>query len=156
MRAVAQSGGAQEIALYTGNDDNILTDLLTLFDFGGRPVRIVGGLLGHWAVWTKTAVSHLELTKKNLKSVTPEMLTLAAQVTDANAAIFDPAHQFHGCIPGIHEILRGQGLLEGRWCLDPNEDLSPGQMQEIDRVCNSYPHLQDNQFVKEHLDEWFR
>jgi len=154
MRAVAESGRAEEIALYTGNDDNILSDLLTLFNLGARSMRIVGGLLGQWAVWTKIAVSHLELTKKDRVSIPPEMLTLGAQITDANAAIFDPAHQFRGCIPGIHEILRRQGLLEGRWCLDPNEVLSPGQMQEIDRVCNSYPHLQDNEFVKEHLDEW--
>jgi hypothetical protein len=83
-------------------------------------------------------------------------MTLAAQITDANAAIFDPAHHFHGCIPGIHEILRRQGLLQGRWCLDPQEDLSPGQMQQIDRVCSAYPHLQDDNFVKEHLDEWLR
>jgi len=152
VRALAQSGRDQEIALYTGNDDNILLDLLTRFDLGSRHIRIVGGLLGHWAVWTATAVKHLAITKNN--GATPESLTLAAQITDANSAIFDPVHHFHGCIPGIHEVLRRQGLLAGRWCLDPKEELSPGQSEEIDRVCRSYPHLQDDIFVKEHLDDW--
>jgi hypothetical protein len=156
VRALAGSGRAHEVALYTGNDDNILSDLLTTFAFGDQRIRIVGGLLGHWAVWTKTAVSHLALVKKSSGAIPSEQLTLAQQVTDANAAIFDPAHQFHGCIPGIHEVLRRQGLLEGRWCLDPHEELSPGQIEEIDRVCESYPHLQDNAFVQEHLDEWLR
>src|SRR6266705_2259493 len=154
VRALAQSGRAQEVALYTGNDDNILIDLSTQFDFGNQRIRIVGGLLGHWAVWTKTAVSHLALVKSSSDAVLGEHLTLAQQITDANAAIFDPAHQFRGCIPGIHEILRRQGFLEGRWCLDPREDLSPGQIEEIDRVCRSYPHLQDDTFVQEHLDDW--
>ena len=156
VRAVAQSGRAHEVALYTGNDDNILNDLLTKFDFGTQPVRIAGGLLGHWAVWTKTAVSHLALARQHSDSVPSELLTLAQQITDANSAIFDPAHDFHGCIPGIHEILRRQGLLEGRWCLDPHEELSPGQSEEIDRACRAYPHLQDDAFVQEHLDEWLR
>jgi dihydrodipicolinate synthase/N-acetylneuraminate lyase len=156
VRALAQSGRAQEVALYTGNDDNILNDLLTKFDFGTQPLRITGGLLGHWAVWTKTAVSHLALAKQHSDPVPGELLTLAQQITDANSAIFDSAHNFRGCIPGIHEILRRQGLLEGRWCLDPEEELSPGQSAELDRVCRSYPHLQDDAFVKEHLDEWLR
>jgi hypothetical protein len=156
VRALAQSGRAQEVALYTGNDDNILNDLLTKFDFGTQPIRIAGGLLGHWAVWAKTAVSHLALAKRHSDQIPGELLTLAQQITDANSAIFDPAHSFHGCIPGIHEILRRQGLLEGRWCLDPNEELSPGQSAELDRVCRSYPHLQDDAFVQEHLDEWLR
>jgi dihydrodipicolinate synthetase family protein len=156
VRALADSGRAQQIALYTGNDDNILHDLLTPFQFGTRQIRIVGGLLGQWAVWTKAAVSHLELVKNAPAVVPREWLTLAAQITDANAAIFDPAHQFRGCIPGIHEILRRQGLLAGRWCLDSCEDLSPGQMEEIDRVSRSYPHLRDDSFVEEHLHEWLR
>jgi len=156
LRALAESGRAEEIALYTGNDDNILIDLLTPFDFGTQAIRITGGLLGHWAVWTKTAVTQLARTKNISNGVSSSLLTLAAQVTDANAAIFDPAHRFHGCIPGIHEILRRQGLLEGRWCLDPNEELSPGQMEEIDRICQSYPHLQDDTFVQENLNEWLR
>ena len=156
IRALAQSGRAGEVALYTGNDDNILNDLLTQFDFGTQAIRIVGGLLGHWAVWTRTAVSHLALVKRHSDQIPRELLTLAQQITDANAAIFDPIHDFRGCIPGIHEILRRQGLLEGRWCLDPEEELSPGQSAEIDRVCNSYPHLRDDAFVQEHLDEWLR
>jgi dihydrodipicolinate synthase/N-acetylneuraminate lyase len=155
VRAVAHSGRAQQIALYTGNDDNILIDLLTRFDLGGdAQIRIAGGLLGHWAVWTKTAVSHLELVKKQTENIPSSLLTLAQQITDANAAFFDPAHQFRGCIAGIHEVLRRQGLLEGRWCLDPHEDISPGQSKEIDRVCKLYPHLPDDDFVKEHLHEW--
>lgn len=151
VRAVVESGRSGEIALYTGNDDNIVIDLKTEFDFGGKKARFSGGLLGHWAVWTKQAVSMLE----RLDQAT---LTLAQQITDANAAIFDSANRFHGCIPGIHEILRRQGLLKGRWCLDPNEDLSPGQSEEIDRVCQRYPHLcaEDDQFIAEHLDEWLR
>jgi hypothetical protein len=153
-RAVAESGRAREIALYTGNDDHILLDLLTEFDFGGRRVRFVGGLLGQWAVWTRTAVWQLERIKHRASAVPDELVTLPQQLTDANAAIFDPAHSFRGCIPGIHEILRRQGLLQGRWCLDPEEDLSPGQSEEIDRVCRAYPHLQDDVFVQEHLDEW--
>jgi dihydrodipicolinate synthase/N-acetylneuraminate lyase len=152
-RAVAQSGRCREIALYTGNDDHILLDLLTEFDFGGNQIRFAGGLLGQWAVWTKTAVEHMKLVRKS-DTIAAELLTLAEQLTDANSAIFDPANGFRGCIPGIHEILRRQGLMAGRWCLDPKEDLSPGQMEEIDRVCRVYPHLQDDLFVKEHLDEW--
>jgi dihydrodipicolinate synthase/N-acetylneuraminate lyase len=154
VRAVAHSGRAHEIALYTGNDDNILIDLLTKFDVGGDQLRIVGGLLGHWAVWTRTAVAHLMLAKEQSDTIPSRLLTLAQQITDANAAFFDPAHQFHGCIAGLHEVLRRQGLLEGRWCLEPREDLSPGQSEEIDRVSKLYPHLPDDDFVKEHLNEW--
>ncbi|HVW08388.1 MAG TPA: dihydrodipicolinate synthase family protein [Bryobacteraceae bacterium] len=151
VRAVAESGRAGEIALYTGNDDNIVADLLTQFDFGGRRLRIVGGLLGHWAVWTRQAVTLL-------RDAGPEPLTLGAQVADANAAIFDAANRFHGCIPGIHEILRRQGLLAGRWCLDEHEELSPGQSEEIDRVCAAYPHLReaDDRLIAENLDQWLR
>ncbi|HXF13471.1 MAG TPA: dihydrodipicolinate synthase family protein [Terriglobales bacterium] len=154
LRAVADSGRAKDIALYTGNDDHILLDLMTEFDFGGAGVRFAGGLLGQWAVWTKAAVCHLERIKRNNQSELNGLLTLAQQLTDANAAIFDPGNKFRGCIPGIHEILRRQGLLQGRWCLDPNEELSLGQSEEIDRVCQAYPQLQDNAFVREHLDEW--
>ncbi len=158
VRALAASGRADEISLYTGNDDNILVDLLTEFNLEGQRIRIAGGLLGHWAVWTKTAVEHLATVKAQIAEnhVAPELLTLAQQVTDANAALFDPAHQFRGCIAGIHEVLRRQGLLEGRWCLDPDEDLSPGQDDDISRVCRAYPHLVDDPFVKEHLDVWLR
>ena len=156
IRAVSDSGRAGEIALYTGNDDHILLDLLTEYDFGGSQMRIVGGLLGHWAVWTKCAVSHLSSVKEAGAKVSGDLLTLAQQITDSNAALFDPAHEFRGCIPGINEVLHRQGLLAGRWCLDPHEDLSPGQSEEIDRVCKTYPHLQDDAFVREHLDEWLR
>ena len=136
IRAVAESGRAGEIALYTGNDDNIVADLATEFDFGGRRLRIVGGLLGHWAVWTRHAVTLL-------RDAGPEPLTSGAQITDANAAIFDAANQFRGCIPGIHEVLRRDGLLDGIWCLDPNEVLSAGQADEITRVVRSYPQVTD-------------
>jgi dihydrodipicolinate synthase/N-acetylneuraminate lyase len=156
VRALAESGRAKDVALYTGNDDSILSDLCAVFDFSGQRIRFAGGLLGHWAVWTHIAVAHLAKAKVARDAISAELQSLAPQVTDANAAIFDPAHHFHGCIPGIHEILHRQGLLEGRWCLDPHEELSPGQMEEIDRVCKAYPHLQDDSFVKEHLDDWLR
>ncbi len=154
VRAVADSGRAHDIALYTGNDDHILLDLLAEYYFGGERIRFAGGLLGQWAVWTRTAVCHLERIKRRSSVDLAELLTLAQQLTDANAALFDPAHDFRGCVPGIHEILRRQGFLVGRWCLDPGEDLSPGQSEEIDRVCRLYPHLQDDAFVQEHLHEW--
>jgi dihydrodipicolinate synthase/N-acetylneuraminate lyase len=149
MRAVAESG--REIALYTGNDDNILLDLLTPYRFGDKTLRIVGGLLGHWAVWTRRAVELLGgLSELN------DGLTLAIEITDSNAAFFDAANGFRGCIAGIHEVLRRQGLLAGRWCLNPGEELSMGQMEEIDRVYRAYPHLNDDSFVREHIDEWMR
>lgn len=151
VRAVAESGRAGEIALYTGNDDTIVADLMTPFCFGGETVRIVGGLLGHWAVWTRSAVEMLDAIHAGTLE---DPWRLAAQVTDANAAFFDPANNFHGCIAGIHEVLRRQGLMQGRWCLNPAEDLSPGQAEEIDRVYRAYPHLNDDNFVQEHLDEW--
>lgn len=157
VRALIDSGRQSDVALYTGNDDSIVLDLLTEFNFGGQSVRITGGLLGHWAVWTAGAVSLLSEIKA---SETPprSILTLAQQVTDMNAAIFDPAHQFHGCIAGIHEVLRRQGLLAGRWCLDPKEDLSPGQSEEIDRISKAYPQLvaRDEQLIRENVDSWLR
>lgn len=159
VRAVALSGRAREIALYTGNDDNIVVDLLTPFHVGGEPLGIRGGLLGHWAVWTLKAVellARLRALAGSGAAIPPELLTLAARTTDANAALFDPAHQFRGCIAGIHEILRRQGLLAGRWCLNPDEDLSPGQDEEIDRVCSLYPELTDDGFVTAHIDDWLR
>lgn len=160
IRAVAEAG-REEVALYTGNDDHILLDLLTPYRFlvHGRAVerRIVGGLLGHWAVWTRKAVEHLATCRQVVRdgsAVTQDLLRLANEITDANAAVFDAANGFAGCIAGIHEILRRQGLLEGVWCLDPKEGLGPGQIQEIDRVCAAYPHLQDDAFVDRHRDEW--
>jgi len=152
VRAVAESGRANDIALYTGNDDNIVVDLLTPFQFGKQNLRIAGGLLGHWAVWTRRAVELLERVHREPQW--PGWLTLAAEITDANAALFDVANQFAGSIAGIHEVLRRQGLLGGRWCLNPAEDLSPGQMQEIDRVYAAYPHLNDDDFVRQHLNAW--
>jgi len=152
VRAVAESGRAGDIALYTGNDDSIVVDLLTPFEFAGRTIRIVGGLLGHWAVWTRRAVELLERVQKEPEC--PGWLTRAIEVTDSNAAFFDTANAFAGCIAGLHEVLRRQGLLPGRWCLNPAEDLSPGQMEEIDRVYRAYPHLNDDRFVREHLDSW--
>ncbi len=159
VRAVADSGRADEIALYTGNDDNIVADLLTPFRFGTRTLRLAGGLLGHWAVWTLQAVKMLEQVHQAARREEPpasRWLTLGAEITDANAAFFDAPNQFRGCIPGIHEVLRRQGLLAGRWCLNPDEDLSPGQAGEIERVYRAYPHLNDDAFVREHLDEWLR
>jgi len=156
LRGVIDSGRASDIALYTGNDDNILIDLLTRWNFGGATLRIVGGLLGHWAVWTSKAVEHLALVKSSSERISAEMLTLAQQITDTNAALFDPRHNFAGCIAGVHEVLRRQGLLRGTWCLDEQESLSPGQSEEIDRVCSAYPYLSDDAFVQAHLDEWLR
>ena len=162
VRAIAESG-REDIALYTGNDDNIVLDLLAPFRFraGDRVVerRIVGGLLGHWAVWTRKAVALFEECRKTATAggeVPPELLQLAVETTDANAALFDAANGFKGCIAGVHEVLRRQGLLEGIWCLDPLEDLGPGQLGEIDRVLEAYPHLRDDDFVAEHRDEWLR
>jgi dihydrodipicolinate synthase/N-acetylneuraminate lyase len=160
VRALAESGRADEIALYTGNDDSIVVDLLTPFRFGHQCVRIAGGLLGHWAVWTQRAVELVDrvhvVGRINKDEAWPGWLTLAAEVTDSNAAFFDVANQFAGSIAGIHEVLRRQGLLAGRWCLNPAEDLSPGQMEEIDRVYAAYPHLNDDQFVRQHLDDWLK
>lgn len=159
-RAVCHSARRDEIALYTGNDDNIVVDLLTRYRFQveGKTVekRIVGGLLGHWAVWTHKAVQLLEEIKqvREKGAISPEWLTRNVEVTDSNAAFFDPAHQFAGCIPGIHEVLRRQGLMQGTWCLNPDETLSPGQAEEIARVYRDYPHLHDDDFVREHLGEW--
>ncbi len=163
IRALAESERHEDIALYTGNDDNIVMDLLTehTFQCGDtrRSLRFKGGLLGHWAVWTKAAVALLQACHAASGAGAPvprSLLTRAIEVTDCNAAIFDPAHGFAGCIPGIHEVLRRQGLLDGTWCLNPEETLSPGQSGEIDRVYRAYTHLNDDQFVAEHLHEWLR
>lgn len=159
VRAVAESG--RDITLYTGNDDNILIDLLTEYripcaDGAVHRLRIRGGLLGHWCCWTRRAVDLLEelQTAREAAVVPAELLSRAVEITDCNAAFFDPAHNFAGCIPGIHEVLRRQGLLRGVWCLDPAEVLSPGQAEEITRVHDRYPMLHDDDFVQEHLSEW--
>jgi dihydrodipicolinate synthase/N-acetylneuraminate lyase len=157
VRAVADSGRT-DIALYTGNDDNIIGDLVTPFPAGsgGTPAttRIVGGLLGQWAVWTSKAVALLERIKRTTGSIPRELMREASALTDANSAIFDTRHRFAGCIPGIHEVLQRQGLLRGTWCLDRKETLSPGQSREIDRVTRAYPELNDDAFVAENLDRW--
>ncbi len=159
VRGVIESGRANEIILYTGNDDNILVDLLTNFKMsdGDNVIskRISGGLLGHWAVWTKKAVELIDLVHRSEEEKDiRHLLTLAAQITDSNAAFFDSANNFAGCITGIHEVLRRQGLLEGIWTLNEKETLSPGQKEEIDRVCAAYPQLNDDVFVAENLDRW--
>lgn len=159
VRAVADAGRAADIALYTGNDDQIVVDLVTRFQPDGRAsMRMRGGLLGQWAVWTRQAVALLRRCQRAQMSgsVPASLLTLGAQLTDANGALFDVAHNFRGSIAGIHEVLRRQGLMAGRWCLDPAEELSPGQAVEIDRVLGAYPHLRDDAFVANGRDEWLR
>lgn len=156
IRAVAESGRAGEVALYTGNDDQIVLDLLTPWKVGNTPtIRMAGGLLGQWACWTRRAVELLRrIHRLRGRTIAPSLLTLAARLTEANGAIFDVANGFRGCIPGIHEVLRGQGLLRGTWCLDPAERLSPGQAEAINRVRELYPDLADDAFVEEHRDAW--
>ena len=162
IRAVADVGRADDIALYTGNDDNIVLDLLTPYeiDSGARTTRLFmrGGLLGHWACWTRKAVLLLNRCRiQRERAVIPaELLTLGAKITDCNAAFFDAGHQFAGCIAGIHEVLRRQGLLDNLVCLDPGQRLSPGQRDEIDRVYRSYPELNDDAFVQEHMEQWLK
>ncbi|MDQ8164134.1 MAG: dihydrodipicolinate synthase family protein [Gemmatimonadota bacterium] len=155
VRAIADSG-REDIALYTGNDDNIVADLVTPCDSARGRRWIVGGLLGQFAVWTSRAAGFVNLAREARETgkVDRALLADGAALTDANGALFDVRHNFAGCIAGLHEILRRQGLFEGRWCLDPNEDLSPGQIDEIDRVERAYPQLTDNAFVAEHRDRW--
>jgi dihydrodipicolinate synthase/N-acetylneuraminate lyase len=151
IRGVSDSGRSNDVTLYTGNDDNIVGDLLM--------GSFRGGLLGQWAVWTQRAVELLaciHACRANNGQGLPALLAESAALTDANAALFDVRNQFAGCIAGLHEILRRQGLLAGRWCLDPAEDLSPGQLAEIDRVTRSYPQLNDDEFVKSHVDRWLK
>ena len=161
VRAIVEMGRT-DIALYTGNDDNIVLDLLTQYRFhmNGAAVerRIVGGLLGHWAVWTRRGVELLAEchTAAASGSIPAELLRRSIEATDCNAAFFDAANGFKGCIAGLHEVLRHQGLLEGTWCLDPGETLSPGQQAEIERVYRAYPHLNDDAFVLRHRDDWLR
>ena len=153
VRAVTLSSRADQIALYTGNDDNIVIDLLTKYRFekDGKTVEngFRGGLLGHWSIWTAKVVEMFRMLRDAEPSV--ELLTLAAQVTDCNSAFFDTAHNFRGCIAGMHEVLRRQGLIESICCLNPEETLSPGQAEEIDRVYAAYPHLNDDAFVRDYL-----
>jgi dihydrodipicolinate synthase/N-acetylneuraminate lyase len=160
IRGVVEAGAEDRIALLTGNDDHIVADLLTPFRLrrGDEAVsaRITGGLLGHWCVWTKRAVEQMARIRQNLEegAIDPALLALDAAITDCNGALFDVANDFKGCIAGVHEVLRRQGLLEGTWCLDPNERLSPGQAAEIDRVYATYPDLNDDAFVAANLARW--
>ena len=159
VRGVIESGREEKIALYTGNDDNILIDLLTEYKIpsGGKifSKRIVGGLLGHWAVWTRTAVKMLgDVHEGKFDHDVRQTFALANSITDCNAAFFDVTNNFAGCIVGLHEVLRRQGILEGLWTLNPDEVLSPGQKEEIDRVYASYPELNDDTFVAENIDRW--
>lgn len=161
VRAVADAG-RDDVALYTGNDDSLVLDLVARYRFPGRssPVRFAGGLLGQWAIWTSNALEVLKAcrtaSRKGSKGVPMSLMQLAAEMTDANGAIFDAAHRFEGVLPGIHEVLRRQGLLRGTWCLDPTTSLSRGQSAEIDRVSTAYPELNDDTFVRHHLDDWLR
>lgn len=160
VRAIAESG-RDDVALYTGNDDSIVLDLLTPFPVRAAGIaesrRMVGGLLGQWAVWTRRAVELLAEARAAVRDggpLDPRWLATAAALTDANGALFDPHHGFAGCLPGIHEVLRRQGLLRGTWTLDPHEHLSPGQAAEIERVTRAYPELTDDAFVAERRDAW--
>ena len=162
LRGVANSSRPESVAVYTGNDDSIVVDLLTKHRFavggGFRTVDMVGGLLGHWSCWTRRAVEVHQacraVDRDQTGAIPRDLLTLAAQITDMNSAIFDAANGFAGCIAGVHEVLRRQGLFGSTACLDPNERLSPGQASEIDRVCSDYPHLTDDEFVRENLELW--
>jgi hypothetical protein len=160
LRGVAAAGALERVALYTGNDDHILLDLTLPFDLRERGVttraHFRGGLLGHWSVWTASAIKQFEMCRaaRHKASVPAELLALDARVTDCNSAFFDVANNFHGCIAGCHEVLRRQGLLAGIWCLDRDEGLSPGQLDEIDRVCNEHADLSDDDFVAANLQKW--
>lgn len=159
VRGVIESGRSDEITLYTGNDDNIMVDLLSEYQINvnGKIIkkRIVGGLLGHWAVWTRSAVRLLEeVQSRQFDGDIQKALIRAVHITDSNAAFFDSANNFSGCIAGLHEVLRRQGLLEGLWTLDENEALSSGQKEEIDRIYAAYPYLNDDAFVAENLERW--
>lgn len=163
VRAVADAGREKEIPLYTGNDDNIVADLLTEYRFptkeGLKKIRITGGLLGHWSVWTRKAVellSEIHDCSEAGKPIPRELLSRGQQITDANAALFDAANDFKGCIAGIHQVLKQQGLLNGIWCLNPEETLSEGQLEEISRIIKDYPDLNDDGFVRQNLDSWLR
>lgn len=160
IRGVCEAG-RDDITLYTGNDDNIIIDLLTTYKIetshGMYERQIVGGLLGHWCVWTKNAVDQFEQIRAVRESgapIDPKWLVLANEVTDANAAFFDAANNFRGCLSGINEMLRRQGLLLTAACLSEREQLSPGQAEELDRVYRAYPHLNDDAFIRENLDRW--
>lgn len=156
VHGVAEAEAAERVSLYTGNDDHIVLDLTVPFRSSAGDLRFVGGLLGHWSVWVRTAADILERCRavRGAPAVPADLLALDSAVTECNAAFFDVANDFEGVIAGCHEVLRRQGLLEGRWCLDPGEDLGPGQAQAIDRVYRLYPELADDDFVAANLDRW--
>ena len=160
VRGIVEAGAEDRITLYTGNDDHIVLDLVTPFTVmrDGKPVtmRFRGGLLGHWSVWTKGAIEIFQRCRAAAEkdAVSADLLALDSRVTDCNSAFFDVANDFHGCIAGCHEVLRRQGLLEGTWCLDPNEGLSRGQSAEIDRVLRQHADLSDDAFVAANLERW--
>src|ERR1700689_5300447 len=160
LRGIAAAGALDRVALYTGNDDHILLDLKLPFDLRDRGATtrayFRGGLLGHWSVWTASAIKQFEMCRaaRGEPTLPTDLLALDARVTDCNSAFFDVANNFHGCIAGCHEILRRQGLMRGIWCLDPSEGLSPGQIEEIDRVCNEHADLTDDDFVTANLQRW--
>jgi dihydrodipicolinate synthase/N-acetylneuraminate lyase len=157
MHGVAASGRAGELALYTGNDDHIVMDLVTTYALGGQRLEIVGGLLGQWSVWVRGAVETVELARRAKAGddgALRQLLALNPVITDANAVLFDAANGFPGCIPALHEVLRRQGILAGRWCLDEHEELSPGQEAEIDRIWADHPELRDDEFIAERVDRW--
>lgn len=160
VRAAATSPRSDKITLYTGNDDNIVIDLITEYKFNenGKEYKkaFEGGLLGHWSVWTQNVVKMFDELKqvRGQKSISAEYLTLAEQVTDVNSAFFDTANNFAGCIAGLHEVLRRQGLMENIFCLNPDETMSPGQLEEINRVYAAYPRLSDDEFIKANIAKW--
>jgi dihydrodipicolinate synthase/N-acetylneuraminate lyase len=159
VRALCETGREKNIVLYTGNDDNIVNDLVTTFEFSGKKIRMAGGLLGHWAIWTQKAVELLEGIQSCIEqnnSIPKSILKTGAEITDCNSAVFDARNNFTGCISGINEVLKRAGFLEENRCINPEEKLSPGQSEEINRIYNSYPHLIDDNFVKENIDRWFK
>ncbi len=151
VKGVMASNRADEVALYTGNDDHIIMDLLTPFVHDGHKKYFVGGLLGQWSVWTNRAVEIFNRCKecRETGTIDASLLTVAEHLTEANGAVFDVAHKFAGCIPGLHYVLMKQGLMRGTWCLNPNEVLSEGQAEEIDRLWTAYPEVADDDFIKE-------
>lgn len=158
FHALAETGRVDAIALYTGNDDTIVRDLLATVVIDGREYRFSGGLLGQWSVWTRRAVELLARVRecRVQASIPADLLRIADALTQANAAIFDAAHGYAGCIPGIHDVLRRHGLMDNILCLDPAETLSPDQLDAIDSIWRRFPELRDDAFIDAHRDEWLQ